>query len=392
MIGTVKISGPIGANDAPAVGDIGGTLINILEQFKKLPQGTRIVNVEISSPGGLVDEGDFIYNYLISEKKNYVVNTVQVGDIASIATKLFMAGDSRTADPSKKFMIHNPWVDPGAGDSNHQADVLEALTQAEDSLRKFYSKELGISEEGLAPLMDAETYLTGDQLITLGFATQLKNRLVMAAMKTPGAKPVNLMARAIALLKKVKAEGAIKSLDVSLMDGTTLTVDAPNEDSLMGAPATIDGNPAPDGDYVAMPDAEDGNSATGDTITVKGGVVTAVTEPAQAAKPPVPTPTPAPAPAADDRIANLESAVGQLVDAVGQLMEANKAQLAAAEKAVEDKVEARIVALKNEISSTHEPKRAATVYANSVAKEQNGFKSINERMAEKREARKAAIR
>ncbi len=370
---------------------MGITLLNVLEQFKKLPQGTRIVNVEISSPGGLVDEGDFIYNYLISEKKNYVVNTVQVGDIASIATKLFMAGDSRTADPTKKFMIHNPWVDPGAGDSNHQADVLEALTQAEDSLRKFYSKELGISEEGLAPLMDAETYLTGDQLITLGFATQLKNRLVMA-MQKPGEKPVTLKARVAALFKKVKAEEApVKALDLELADGSgILTVDAPNEDSLQGAPASMNGQPAPDGDYPIKPDAE----GMSDVVSVKGGVVTAVTEQPAAAKPPVQTPAPAPAPAAagEERITNLETAVGQLVDAVAQLVDANKAQLAAAGKEVEDKVEARIVALKNEIGTTHEPKRAATVYASSVAKDQSGFKNINERMAEKAEARKAALR
>lgn len=385
MIGKISISGTIGAYEENGVLQVfpkSTTLLDVLSQFKKLPEGTRIVNVEIASPGGYVDEGNQIYDYLIAEKKNYVINTVQVGDVASIATKLFLAGDSRQADPNFEFMIHNPWTNPGAGDSKYQAEVLEALLADEQELRKFYSKELDIPEEGLAPLMDKETFLTGEQLLSLGFATQLKHSNVMA-MKKAGEKEPSLTEKISALYKKVtgkevKAEGA-KALDVKLADGRTLTVDAENLEAATGATAMIDGQPAPDGDYPTAADA-DGMS---DVVTVSGGKVTAVKEAAQAVSLPV------------ARIDALEKNVATLVESVGVLVEASKAGVTSAIEASKTELtkefEGKIVALKSEIGTTHTPKPGAAVYAETVDKNQTGHKSIAQVMHEKAEARKKQI-
>jgi len=380
VIGKILINDQIGAYEKPDKTLGGITLLGILQQFKALPQGTRIVNVEIVSPGGIVDEGNDIYDYLISEKKNYVINTVQVGAIASIATKLFLAGDSRIGDPRFDFMIHNPWNDPGPGDSKYQAEQLEGLLMAEEQLRKFYSKELNITEEGLAPLMDAETSLTGEQRLSLGFATQLKSAKPILAMKKEEGKGFNLREKIAALAKSVgiKAEG-IKALDLNTVDGKVLSVEAPNEDSLVGAAASIDGTPAPDGDYTIAPD----DMGMSDVVTVKGGLVTAVAE-QPSAKLPV---------AIEARMTGLEKNVSLLIDSVTALLEQNKTQKAeAVNEAVveaEKKTSALITALKTEIGTTHEPRRAAVVYASSVEKEQSVFKTIAERMKEKEEARKS---
>lgn len=357
----------------------GISLLDIITQVKAQPEGTQILEVHIASPGGFVEDGDNIFNYLESLKKNFVVNTFQDGDIASIATKLFLVGTSRTADTRFKFMIHNPWNDPGPGDSNHQADNLENLLMEEDKLRKFYSKELDITEEGLKPLMDQETTLTAKQLLSLGFATAVKSNIKVMAMKK-GNEP-SLLQRAQALLKSIKGEG-VKALDLQLADGTgVLSVDAPNEDSLQGANATLNGQPAPDGDYAIAP-GEDGMS---DVVTVAGGKVTAVVEQPAAIQTPQ-------AKKSEDRLTALESTMATIASSLEALLTANKAS---SEKAVElavaesdKKAEARIVALKNEIGTTHEPKRQATVYADSVDKNQGGHRSIGQVMAEKTEARK----
>jgi len=381
VIGTIKITNQIGAPDSP--GKIGGNLLSLLQQFKALPQGTRIVNVEIASPGGFVEEGDEMYNYLESEKANYVVNTVQIGDIASIATKLFLVGDSRKADRKFKFMIHNPWTDPGAGDSKWQAEVLESLLQSESALRKFYSKKLNITEEGLAPLMDRETFLSADQLLTLGFATQLKQENVMA-LKKEGVTETPLKDMISALYKKVtgkeKAEG-VKALDLQLADGSgVLSVDAPDAETLVGATATLDGNPAPDGDYTCAPDAE----GMSDVVSVKGGVVTAVTEAAQAATLPQ-----------AKEIADLKANIASLTEAVSALVEKSKAEATSAvdakAKEINESFEARIVALKSEIGTVHNPKRAATVYAQTVDTNANGHKTISQQLAEKADKRRKQL-
>lgn len=377
MVGQIKIFGPIGKYEENGKLE-GVSLLDVISQVKALSPDTQVIEVHIASPGGYVDEGDNIFNYLESLKKTHVVNTIQDGNIASIATKLFLVGQVRTADQKFDFMIHNPWVDPGPGDANHQADVLEGLLAEEEKLRKFYSKALNITEEGLKPLMDQETTLTASQLISLGFATTLKSAKPVMAMKKEGSKSLLQMAQA--LLKSVKGEG-VKALDVNLADGSVLSVDAPNEDSLVGANATKDGQPAPDGDYPTAPD-EEGMS---DVITVKGGVVTAVTEqPAAQAKG-----------KAEERLSSLEQSVALIAKSVEALVaKAEESAAKAVENAVaqaETKAEARIQALKNEIGTTHEPKKAVQVYAQTVDKNPTGHKSIVERQAEQREARRKQL-
>jgi len=372
VTGKISIVGPIGAVEEN--GKMAGVLlINVISQVKALPAGTQIIEVNISSPGGLVDEGDNIYNYLESLKKDFVVNTVQIGHIASIATKLFLVGTSRVADRAFDFMIHNPWVDPGPGDSNHQADILESLLASEASLRKFYSKVLNITEEGLTPLMDQETTITPDQLVSLGFATSLKNNQLVMAMKTEK-KEKSLTDRIKALAESVGI-GKIKGMDVALMDGRMLVVEAPSEDDMVGAAATIDGAPAPDADYQSAPDA----AGVSDVITVKGGKVTAVAEAPMAVE-------------QNAKIEALEKNLASLTDAVSALVEAAKGgTIEASVKESEKKFAAQIMALRTEIGTTHEPKKGAVVYAQSVAKEQSSHRSISQVMAEKAEARKKQL-
>lgn len=357
----------------------GISLLDVITQVKQAPEGTRILEVHICSPGGLVEEGDNIYNYLESLQREYIVNTVQDGPIASIATKLFCVGQDRKADPAFGWLIHNPWNDPGPGDSNVQEANLEQLLMEEDKLRKFYSKKFGITEEGLAPLMDQETELTAGQLVQLGIATSIKSNLKVMAMKKDE-KQTSLGDKIAALYKKVtgkeiKAEGA-KALDVALADGRMLSVDAPDANSLVGAAAMIDGQPAPDGDYPTAPD-EEGMS---DTVTVAGGLVTAVTEQPSATLP------------LNERFEALEKNITSLTEAVSALVEAGKteAKAAADAKAAEliAAFDGKIVALRGEIGTVHNPKKAAAVYAETVAKEQTGFRSISQVMSDKAKAKK----
>ena len=364
MIGKINIFGPIGKYEENGKLE-GVSLLEVISQVKAFPADTQVAEVHIASPGGYVDEGDNIYNYLESLKKNYVVNTIQDGNIASIATKLFLVGMQRVADQKFDFMIHNPWIDPGAGDANHQADVLEGLLAEEEKLRKFYSKVLDITEEGLKPLMDQETTLNANQLISLGFATSLKANKPVMAMSKEGNKGVNLGDRLKALAKSIKALGGVQALDLQTVDGKTLSIDAPNEDELVGAAAMIDGAPAPDGDYNIAPD----ESGVSDVVSVKGGVVTSVAEQPAAQLPQ--------AKEIEAKVSNLEKVVSQLTDAVTALLESNKTiseqsvnkAIEEADKKAEARIQAAVKAVKDEIGTTHLPRVQAVVYADTVDKE-----------------------
>lgn len=161
MIGNIYISGQIGTFDGIA----GIELIDVIGQVKKQPEAISF-NVHINSEGGLVDVGFDIFNYLRSLSKP--ITTIGSGIVASIATVIFMAGSVRQVRENTPFMIHLPW-----GGTTGNADELELYTlelrKAEKQLTDFYKKELNLEAEAIQPLLKNETWLTPEQLTTLGF-------------------------------------------------------------------------------------------------------------------------------------------------------------------------------------------------------------------------------
>jgi len=163
MVGNIYINGAIGHwEDSQSV-----SLMDIVKQVKAQPEATEY-NVYINSEGGFVDIGFDIYNYLKNLGKP--VNTIGNGMVASIATIIFMAGVNRTIRPNTQFMIHLPWTE-AVGNADELEDYAKELRNAEKQLIGFYTKELALTEEVIQPLMRDESWLTLDQLQTLGFIT-----------------------------------------------------------------------------------------------------------------------------------------------------------------------------------------------------------------------------
>lgn len=173
MVGIVNIKGVIG--DIPML--IGNepitTFLNVIEQVDNaVKNGATSLQVFIDSPGGDVDEGDAMYDYL--KGLSIPVETIALNECSSIATKVLLAGTTRLVHPNIYFMIHNPW-----GGSEGDADDFEKrakeLRDVENKLISDYAKDTGLSKEALKPLMKAETTLTAQQAIQFGFATGLFN-------------------------------------------------------------------------------------------------------------------------------------------------------------------------------------------------------------------------
>jgi len=356
---------------------------DVVSQVEKLPmEGVTLLEVYIESPGGVVETGDQIYEYLEAQKKerNLKIKTIQTGPLASIATKLWAVGDEREADPTMPFLIHNPWNDPGPGDAKAQMENIERLMEEEAKLRKFYSQRFGITESALEPLMDNETELTGEELIALKFATSLKPIKVMA-LKKPEKKAKTLKERAAAMYKTIfgkdpeKAADETKSLDVPLTDGTVLVSDAADLAGLKGSSVTIEGQVPVDGDYQA---------ADGSTVKVVGGKVADVVA-APAAKNEDMA-------AYEERISNLEAGVNTILQALEGMPQANAAAVTAALSTVKNdlntEITNQITTLRAEIGTEHSPARAAAVYSNKVSKDKTEFRSISDVMALKAEERK----
>lgn len=263
MQGDIFIIGQIGSGQDETTGQFlrGVELVDVIAQFRALPESKKDVTVVIDSPGGYVETGDSIYNFLESKKKEgYKITTVQKGIVGSIATKIFMAGDKRVVNSTEEFFIHNPLVQNVTGDANVIQAVASQLQLSKENLLNFYIEKTGNNKEALEPLMDAETSLSADQALALGFATSKTNeQKVFAIIKKHNMNVKEILAEIKAMLQPA-APASPKAMELTLADGKMVSSDAASMDALVGSSTN-----APDGEH---------KLSDGSSIVVAGGKIT----------------------------------------------------------------------------------------------------------------------
>lgn len=143
---------------------------NLSKQLADM-QDVMQINVYINSYGGEVMEGLAIYNALRRHKAH--VTTYCDGSACSIASVIFMAGDERIMSKPSFLMIHDAWtfVSGNADALRKQADDLDTITQASVTA---YMERINITEGKLRELMKAESWLTHDEALEMGFATSIE--------------------------------------------------------------------------------------------------------------------------------------------------------------------------------------------------------------------------
>lgn len=143
---------------------------NLSTQLAAL-QGVDNINVYINSYGGEVGEGLAIYNAL--KRHPAQVTTYCDGFACSIASVIFMAGDKRVMGNPSRLMIHDAWTSVYAANADElrkQADDLDNVTAASV---KAYMARINIEEAKLREMMKAETWLTEEEALEMGFATDV---------------------------------------------------------------------------------------------------------------------------------------------------------------------------------------------------------------------------
>ena len=174
----------------------------------ELAQHPGAVTVRINSPGGDVSAGVSIYNML--NEHNGEVHVKVDGIAASIASLIAMAGDKITMLPGAMMMVHLPWT-IAAGNSDDMKQVVEMLEKTGESMIPIYAARTGLSEERVEELLKAETWMTAEDAVELGFAdeavgakTSLAN--AMAKIKELTASTQSAIMQPVMSLKGAKAE------------------------------------------------------------------------------------------------------------------------------------------------------------------------------------------
>lgn len=179
------------AADAPAaeisihdeIGAWGISAKDFLGQLKNIPAG-RPINLSLHSPGGEVFDGLAIYHAL---KARGNVNVRIEGLAGSMASVIAMAGTRIEMPRNAYFMIHNP-SGFAMGESSDMRQLADLLDKLKGSLIAAYRERTKKSDEDLTAMMDAETWLTGEEAVAQGFADELTDAIALSASAFKGSR------------------------------------------------------------------------------------------------------------------------------------------------------------------------------------------------------------
>lgn len=142
---------------------------------------TPKVVVRINSYGGEVSQGLGMYN-LLKEFKGEVT-TVCDGFACSSASVVFMAGAKRVMPKTSLLMIHNPWT-IAAGNADEFRKMADDLEKITEPLIASYVDNTGQSRDEVIRMMNEETWLTADEALSLGFATEVTSEEPKASVES----------------------------------------------------------------------------------------------------------------------------------------------------------------------------------------------------------------
>lgn len=173
---TFNLFGEIVADDSAKWFDSDVVPAQLVGWLKK--QSGADVEININSPGGDVAAGLAIANAIKAYEGKVTANVL--GLAASMASVIACACDELKMGDGAFLMIHNPWtVTMGdADDLRHDAEVLDKMR---DAVIGFYQSKTSKSADDLKALMDAESWLTFDELSDAGFAVARLDEEVKAA-------------------------------------------------------------------------------------------------------------------------------------------------------------------------------------------------------------------
>lgn len=138
------------------------------EELAKRPGA---LTVRINSPGGDAFAGLSIYNALVEHDGDV---TIKIDGIAaSAASFIAMAGDNIIMLPGALMMIHNSSTF-AYGNADDISQTIEMLKKTDSSMVSIYAARTGLDQSKIEELMAAETWMTGEEAVELGFATESK--------------------------------------------------------------------------------------------------------------------------------------------------------------------------------------------------------------------------
>ena len=143
----------------------------------------KTIHIRLNTPGGEVFDGITIANAIRSHTSKTVAHID--GLAASISSVIALAADEVVMSDNAFMMIHNPWsyVIGDAEDMRAEADLLDKIC---GTIMQANINKTGKDEKEMKGLMDAETWMTAEEALEMGFIDRIdegeKNEKAKATM------------------------------------------------------------------------------------------------------------------------------------------------------------------------------------------------------------------
>lgn len=167
--------------------------------------GTDPIDIYINSPGGDIAAGSEIYAAL--EQLRDRVRIHIVGQACSAASVIACAGYCDMARTAM-LMIHNVWS-RAEGDTHTMSHEAQVLATANRAIAAAYVAKTGKTEKELLKAMDAETWMTAQDALELGFIDAIAEPAGLSLAAASGAiLPVDVVNRVRGMLASDRARRA----------------------------------------------------------------------------------------------------------------------------------------------------------------------------------------
>lgn len=239
--------------------------------------GDEQIRLLINSPGGYVDEGENIAEFIRQHATRFI-SVSNSGDVASIAASIFLAlpYEKRYFDLSKGVaLIHNPMFQPNEETSftaSELAELSESMSETEKQIKNYIAKQTGADVDVVGALMKINEPLNEAQLNSIKFANISRFQAVAYFKKQNDMTNEELKEHSSVLgrlIAKLDEKLFGKKTAIMLTDANGTQIEFP-EVAEGGVVVVGDKTTAPDGEYVM---------ADGYTYVIVSGVVAEIKEP-----------------------------------------------------------------------------------------------------------------
>ena len=137
---------------------------------------TGEVTLYIDSSGGNVISGLSLFDVLKS--LTVPLKTVCIGNAASMAGVLFLAGTTRVMLPHSRLMLHDPSYSHSNIDGLKAHEIKEMVTDLDkmgEELVKIISEATSRSIEEIKEVTRKDSYFTAQEALEFGLATEITN-------------------------------------------------------------------------------------------------------------------------------------------------------------------------------------------------------------------------